>query len=614
MKDLMDELWRLDAESDWASEDIQNPQGAQMVLKRYLEKILRLLKDYFPKTTHAYVALTGLQSQFFQPAASIGRPLEDITPTSTRIGGSLLTDTLNKDGQITVFLINDPAKDPRFTGDPEIREKVLIRIKSSGEFVGFISLDSRETPVFTQERITQIRRAEPVLSRTIGDAIFTMRLRQLASPFEFVVNHDEKHGLLTLYKQITDRTLLGFAADCAILRIYDATADRLMPEAFSGEISDRLLDENSAGERACRAVFQSEDYSWTIGMDDENPVFSGEPIPEADEKELVQLGMHSYIIIRLASDGHESDKNSQIGTLAFFHLRPNRYTWRDLALARSFCQQAADTVALYQQTTELYRKTDQLEDSLDSLRLQNQRLTQMEVVALLTHDLGHKAFEACRNVDDYIRRCKKALNSKRESRSHQHLDEYADQAMTSTLQMQDSMNKIRLITGREYTELGEATEFRLDEVFEDVERTMAGALQRNNITIVKNLPQIRIKGYKTVLGQAFFNLVINSIEAIRRLRDKTNRPLNIHVRAREESRGNHKYVIIHFWDDGPGIDRTHFPNPMEIFELGKTSKEQGTGTGLPVSQRLLERFYNNADLTLEDAGSARFRISIPVKG
>ena len=140
---------------------------------------------------------------------------------------------------------------------------------------------------------------------------------------------------------------------------------------------------------------------------------------------------------------------------------------------------------------------------------------------------------------------------------------------------------------------------------------MSGALKRNKIAIEKKLTgQLRLRGHKAVLAQVFFNLVINSIDAIRSRR--TSRPSTIHIHAHEERQGNAGRAIIQLWDEGPGIHRQKFPNPHEIFEIGKTTKASGTGVGLPVSRSLLGRYFSGS-LTLEDPTTARFRVVIPMR-
>ena len=94
------------------------------------------------------------------------------------------------------------------------------------------------------------------------------------------------------------------------------------------------------------------------------------------------------------------------------------------------------------------------------------RLTQVEIVALLAHDLGHKAFEACNNVDRYIELCRKTMNSTREIHSHQHLEVYAENALAATLTVQRSLQQIRSLSQGEIADSDKEGEFDLPSVID----------------------------------------------------------------------------------------------------------------------------------------------------
>ena len=59
-------------------------------------------------------------------------------------------------------------------------------------------------------------------------------------------------------------------------------------------------------------------------------------------------------------------------------------------------------------------------ETAQKLRMRNEQITRVEILALLGHDLGHKAFNAARVVEDYIDRCRKTMNNRKEQRTHEH--------------------------------------------------------------------------------------------------------------------------------------------------------------------------------------------------
>ena len=146
-------------------------------------------------------------------------------------------------------------------------------------------------------------------------------------------------------------------------------------------------------------------------------------------------------------------------------------------------------------------------------------------------------------------------------------------------------------------------------MIESIESTLAGALNRNRVSVkAQYTGSTKLFGPKEVLIQVFYNLFINSLDAIRSV--GKNKPSAIYVHVHEERTTNPRRILVQFWDDGPGISKNAFPDPKEIFVIGRTSKTGGTGTGLPVARRLLAQYFQG-DISLDRPEQARFRILLP---
>jgi signal transduction histidine kinase len=605
------ELWKIDAETGWTSEEVQAPDGELQRMKKFLREILAVFHRYHPELVSSYVALSGLDEEFggwFRPIGAFNCDSDAILPTPTAdeltpigraLGGPEAIVRLGPEG-------SSPARSP---------SKLLIKIEAHGEFFGFICLVGSEVEEFSEERYHAIWEALPVLSRTIGDAIFSMRLRTLAGPF---VPHNGCDPLQGLLKEIVKRTALGFAADGAVLRLFDRQSGLLKVREWCGEIDPQLLEDVLTGVGLTGRVFAEPGHSWALSMPPDlnvpyitDTTIHGLEVPDEDKRHGVDAGLSSYIVMRLASEvAPASPHRTGLGTLSFFHRRPHRFSWREIAAFRSYCQRVAETISLH-------LTNERLEENIEKLRLQNLALTRVEIVALLAHDLSHKAFSACKDVDEYIRRCRKSMNDRKVQVDHSHLEAYAARALESTLGVQSAIDRIRSLYKAGPTESEPEAEFELHEVVDDIRELMAGALERNKIGIDASYRgNLRIRGPKSVLSQALSNLVINSIDAFRSRR--TQRSLYIHIHASLEQQGGKgdygkaRRVVIQYWDDGPGIDRQMYPDPQKIFEFGVTTRPEGTGTGLPVARSLLGRYFD-AQLVLEDRTCARFKITIPVR-
>lgn len=108
----------------------------------------------------------------------------------------------------------------------------------------------------------------------------------------------------------------------------------------------------------------------------------------------------------------------------------------------------------------------------------------------------------------------------------------------------------------------------------------------------------RIPADEDQLRQVFWNIVINALQAM-----QGKGRLTVRTRA---SDGN---LAVEIEDDGPGIPEGH---REAIFEPFHTTKERGTGLGLPVAERIVSA--HGGRIGVEDAasGGARFFIHIPL--
>jgi two-component system NtrC family sensor kinase len=141
-----------------------------------------------------------------------------------------------------------------------------------------------------------------------------------------------------------------------------------------------------------------------------------------------------------------------------------------------------------------------------------------------------------------------------------------------------------------------------------VQRTLhlhAYSLRKSNITI-DFLPESSIPpvtGDPHQLMQVFLNLILNSEQAMREVRDRGT--LRIRLERRDKS------VAVTFQDDGPGIPPDILPN---IFDPFYTTKRPGRGTGLGLSicKAILREHNGNVEAASGPGGGAVFTVTLPV--
>ncbi|MCG8095863.1 MAG: HAMP domain-containing histidine kinase [Candidatus Thiodiazotropha endolucinida] len=606
MDKFENELLDLDSESYWTGQDLMDASVGRRILRGFLEKLLATLMNQCPGCTSGYVAITGLEAGKYVPLVAIGRDVKKMA--QIRIGAKDTAVSGFIEGDKRVEYVTDVQGNPYYKGTLPYCEKLLIRLEGFGEKFGFISLDAAERGVFREDFVTKAETHQPLIARICADAVFSMRLLELAVPFE----QSAKKGLNELYQEITNRALRIFAADGVVLRIYNYERDRLEAEAFAPvdgddivlQVADTLLEADSVGEAVCRMVHEDEGHTWAVGMigGEEEPEFSGTTISSDMEAQLRALGICDYCVFQLISEVKERREGEPmgIGTLAFFHRHRHPYSWRDISMARSLCQRAADTIALF-------NKTQALQETTDRMFLDSAMMTRVEIVTLLTHDLGHKAIALEDTIQELISSTKKAM---REGRRFPSIQSDANQVVEAAEQMTRSLNSINtLFKSKGAKGVPQESEFRLFDVAQEVKETMKDALHRNKCELnIKGIEkELKIYGRRPILLQAIFNLVINAIDA---QKSRSNLRNNTITMIAEKPKSGDT-VILKLWDEGPGINRKRFPNPNEIFKLGETSKPSGTGRGLTISRSLLGEFFG-AHLRLENPENAMFIITFPL--
>ena len=140
-----------------------------------------------------------------------------------------------------------------------------------------------------------------------------------------------------------------------------------------------------------------------------------------------------------------------------------------------------------------------------------------------------------------------------------------------------------------------------------VQRTLhlhAYSLRKSNITVdflKESVPAV--SGDAHQLMQVFLNLILNSEQAMREVRDRGT--LRIRIEKKESS------VSVIFQDDGPGISPDILPN---IFDPFYTTKRpgRGTGLGLSISKAILREHNGNVEATSGPGGGAVFTVTLPV--
>jgi C4-dicarboxylate-specific signal transduction histidine kinase len=142
----------------------------------------------------------------------------------------------------------------------------------------------------------------------------------------------------------------------------------------------------------------------------------------------------------------------------------------------------------------------------------------------------------------------------------------------------DVIDRIRTLVKKSTTEKARVD---LNEAIQEVVGLVQSEIQKNGVTLrmelATDLPQIL--GNRVQLQQVILNLVMNGIEAMSEIRDRS-RDLLIRSGKYESDK-----LLVAVQDSGVGID---WQNHEKLFDAFYTTKSQGMGMGLAISRSIVE--------------------------
>ncbi|MFC7230855.1 PAS domain-containing protein [Saliphagus sp. GCM10025308] len=247
-------------------------------------------------------------------------------------------------------------------------------------------------------------------------------------------------------------------------------------------------------------------------------------------------------------------------------------------------------MTMAQDITERLEYQQKLEEAIEQLEVSNERLEQFAYAA--SHDLQ----EPLRMVSSYLQLI--------ERRYGDDLDEDGEEYLAFAINGADRMRN--MIDGLlEYSRVetqGDSFEaIELEAVFDNVLHDLQFHLEESDAEVhLDDLP--RVEGDVNQLRQLFQNLLSNAIEY------SGDEPPRIYVEA--DCRGNERIISVR--DEGIGIEADNQERIFEVFQrLHSRDEYVGTGIGLALCQRIVERHGGRIWVDSEPGEGATFSLALP---
>lgn len=241
----------------------------------------------------------------------------------------------------------------------------------------------------------------------------------------------------------------------------------------------------------------------------------------------------------------------------------------------------------------LYRKNQEILRQNELLLSSNQDLEKYAFI--ISHDLK----EPLRNISGFITLIKWKLKQI----ANPQLDEYMDFVVTNTEQIHNLLNDLL-----QYSKIGSKNELEfqaidsnklIDEVFASFKPTLAKDVK---LSVQQDLPTVFYN--RTHLFQIFHHLLSNSLKFC------GEAPLCIEIQATE----NDDFYTFSVADNGIGIDPEYHEQIFVVFQrLHKRGEYAGTGIGLSMCKKIVEKHSGQISIVSELGKGATFYFKIPKK-
>ncbi|HWO98319.1 MAG TPA: histidine kinase N-terminal domain-containing protein [Bacillus sp. (in: firmicutes)] len=177
---------------------------------------------------------------------------------------------------------------------------------------------------------------------------------------------------------------------------------------------------------------------------------------------------------------------------------------------------------------------------------------------------------------------------------------YMDIILQELNQLNYRITQFLHVSKKEVT-LGEKDSHSLGEMFHELLEFIYPSIIDGDVDISLNIgPDIKIYANKSEIRQVFLNIILNSIDALQQIR--YNRQINIDCQVQNER------VEIRITNNGPAIPKETIHT---IFEPFFTTKELGTGIGLYVCKKIIEKHHGEIRCTSDDSLTT-FCITLPL--
>lgn len=279
--------------------------------------------------------------------------------------------------------------------------------------------------------------------------------------------------------------------------------------------------------------------------------------------------------------------------MGVFNAKKERYGWINVNATPLFKPGEKKPIQVYitfEDITETIKANKLLKKTMKDLKRSNRELEQFAYVA--SHDLQ----EPLRMVSSFTQLLEMKYKNKLDDEALEYINFAVDGAKRMKLLIQDLLTYSRVTSKAE-----EFEEVELENVLDDVLFDLGKKIEENQAIITREpLPKIHAD-YSQIL-QAFQNLIGNA------LKYRSQKTPKIHISVKKKD----KQWLFSVEDNGIGIEPEYHENVFQIFRRLHSQEEyEGTGIGLAITKRIIERHKGRIWVESEQGKGTTFYFTIP---
>ena len=246
----------------------------------------------------------------------------------------------------------------------------------------------------------------------------------------------------------------------------------------------------------------------------------------------------------------------------------------------------------------------ELIETIEHKRTEEELTSAMEKIQKSNHDLEQFAYIASHDLQEPLRMISsflQLLQRRYEGQLDSDADEFIGYAVDGAQRMHDLINDL-LEFSRVTTKGKKFENVNMEEPLENALTNLKLYIEENNAAIIPKNSLPTINGDYSQMTQLFQNLIGNAIKY------RSSQPPKIHISATKENNN----WLFSIKDNGLGIDLKYSSQVFNIFRrLHSNSEYEGTGVGLAITKRIIERHNGQIWVESEPGNGSTFYFTLP---